>query len=207
MDKVSTKIINNSEQTEIEEYLSEELNEMEFKDAITNDHRSFCQYFLNILSEKQIILSTILNKSIFYPLSLRLVLLFFTMSSFFFLNALFFTEAFISDRYYSNEQLNIWYILKNELSKSVYAFLIGMLIGKIVALVTASTADYIKIKRIQQKTNCLLELSHLLKDMKKKIYYCSSHSNYIISLLLVFFVYVLQYLPQQSEQLDSVLVN
>ena len=206
MDKVSTKIINNSEQTEIEEYLPEELNEMEFKDAITNDHRSFCQYFLNILSEKQIIFSTILNKSIFYPLSLRLVLLFFTMSSFFF-NALFFTEAFISYRYTSNEQLNIWYILKNELSKSVYASLIGMLFGKIVALVTSSTADYIKIKRIQQKTNCLLELSHLLKDMKKKIYYCSSHSNYIISLLLVFFVCVLQYLPQQSDQLDSVLVN
>ena len=69
-----------------------ELNEMDYRDALKNDHRSFCRYFLNIITEKQIILSTILNRSVFYPISLRLILLFFTISSFFFLNGMLFTE-------------------------------------------------------------------------------------------------------------------
>lgn len=172
-----------SEPVDKEEYLPEELNEMEFKDALFNDHRSFFQYYFSILSEKQIILSTILNKSIFYQLSLRLILLFFTMASFFFLNALFFTEDFISDRYNSTEQLNIWYILKNELSKSVYA----SLIGKIVALVTSSTADYIKIKKMERKMDCLIELAHLMEDMKRKYLIVLV----IISILSLFYWYFL----------------
>ena len=64
-----------------------------------------------------------------------------------------------------------------------------MLIGKIVALVTASMADYIKIKRIQQKTNCLLELSHLVKDMKKK-YIIVVVIVTILSLCYWYFLYV-----------------
>lgn len=48
-----------SEPVDKGEYLPEELNEMEFKDALFNDHRSFFQYYFSILSEKQIILSTI----------------------------------------------------------------------------------------------------------------------------------------------------
>lgn len=109
------------------------------------------------------------------------------MTSFFFLNALFFTEDFISDRYNSTEQLNIWYILKNELSKSVYASLIGMLIGKIVALVTSSTADYIKIKKMERKMDCLIELAHLMEDMKRKYLIVLV----IISILSLFYWYFL----------------
>ena len=48
-------------------------------------------------------------------------MLLFSMCSFFFLNALFFTEEYISERYNSGETLNIFYILKNEISNAIDA--------------------------------------------------------------------------------------
>ena len=103
-------------------------------------------------------------------------MLFFTISSFFFLNAMFFTEDYISDRYHSSESLNIWYILKNEISKSVYASLLGMLIGKIIGLLISSNSEYIKIKKMKRTMDCFVELAHLLIEVKKK---------YIITLVII----------------------
>ena len=161
---------------EEESYLDEELNEMEFIDAIDKDQRSFISYYVSIISEKEIFLATILNKSIFYPISLRLIMLFFTISSFFFLNAMFFTEDYISARYHSSENLNIWYILKNEISKSVYASLLGMLIEKIIGLLISSNSEYIKIKKMKRTMDCFVELAHFLIEVKKK---------YIITLVII----------------------
>ena len=68
-----------------DEYSSIELNEMEYEDAIINDTRSYFVYYKVILTEKQIILSTVLSNSIFYPLSIRLIMLIFSIASFSFL--------------------------------------------------------------------------------------------------------------------------
>lgn len=62
-----------------------------------------------------------------------------------------------------------------------------MLIGKIVALVTSSTADYIKIKKMERKIDCLVELAHLMEDMKRKYLIVLI----IISILSVFYWYFL----------------
>ena len=96
----------NSKEDE-EEPSPEELNEMEYRDALKEDTRSFFQYFISIFAEKQIIVSTIVNHSVFYPLSLRLVLLLFTLTSFFFLNAILYTEEYITERYSTKESLDI----------------------------------------------------------------------------------------------------
>ena len=158
---------------------------MDYIYAIKSDTRSFIQYFIHILTEKQIILSTILNRSIFYPLSLRLVLLLFTLSSFFFLNGLFFTEEYITDRYNTTETLDIWYVLKNELSKSVYSSFIGMFIAKFISMMLSSERNFSKL-------------------YQEKGEYCNNISSNIEFCLLVFFIYILLSLSEQSAQLDPV---
>ena len=57
-----------------EEMDQEELNSLEFDDAKEQDRRSFGRYYLNIMAEKQIILSPIFYHSIFQPFSLRLIM-------------------------------------------------------------------------------------------------------------------------------------
>ena len=160
-----------------EEMDTEELNELSFEEACKKDIRGFCKYYFDIICEKQIILSTILSKSIFYPLSARVIMLFFSMSSFFFLNAMFFTEEYISERYNSGESLDIIYILKNEISKSVYSSMIGMLIGKVLSLVASSGTSFTKLFRCKTDWNYYVKFKNLVKDIKRK---------YIILLVIIF---------------------
>lgn len=161
---------------------TEELNELPFEEACKKDIRGFCKYYIDIICEKQIILSTIINKSIFYPLSARIIMLIFSMSSFFFLNAMFFTEEYISERYNSGEALDIVYILKNEISKSVYSSMIGMLIGKILSLVASSGTSFTKFFRCKKDWNYFINFQNLVREIKRK---------YIILLVIIFVMSVI----------------
>ena len=67
-----------------EPILIEELNELNYEEAIVEDKRSFPKFYHSLVLDKQIILSTIVNKSPIYPLSLRLIMLLFTLMTFFF---------------------------------------------------------------------------------------------------------------------------
>ena len=71
----------------------------------------------------------------------------FTIQCFFFLNGLFFTEEYINNRYKTKKKLNLIYILKNELSKSVYASIFVLLIGKLLTNFTSISIDYTKLQK------------------------------------------------------------
>ena len=97
----------------------DELNEMEYEEALENDKRSFCKFYFDVMSEKQVILSPILYSSVFRPITLRISMLVFCILTFFFINAMFFTEEYISNRYDSNEKLDFVYMIKHELKKCI----------------------------------------------------------------------------------------
>lgn len=175
-----------------------EMNEMDYREAIKSDFRSFLQYFISILTEKQIILSTILNRSIFYPLSLRLVLLLFTLSSFFFLNGLFFTEEYITERYNTTETLDVWYLLKNELSKSVYSSFIGMFIAKFIAMMLSSERNFAKLYQEKNDVFYYRNFKSLVGDMKKK-YYIVIAIVIVLTFVYWYFLFIFCYLYQSNQ--------
>ena len=55
---------------------------MEFNDAVEKDKRPFYKNYFDLVSEKQIIVSTIVNSSVFYPLTMRVIMLVFTIMGF-----------------------------------------------------------------------------------------------------------------------------
>lgn len=196
------------ENTLTENLETEELNELPFEEALKKDNRKLCQYYFSILIEKQIILSTILSKSLFYPLSARIIMLLFSLCSFFFLNALFFTEEYISERYNSGESLNILYILKNEISKSLYASMIGMLIGKALSMVTSTGISFTKLFRCKKDWDYFINFKNLVNEMRKKYYIVIS---LIIVLTLVYwyflFIFCSVYKNNQVSWIQSSLIS
>lgn len=153
----------------VEEMDQEELNSLEFDDAKEQDRRSFGRYYLNIMAEKQIILSPIFYHSIFQPFSLRLIMFIFCLHIFFFLNALFFTEEYISKRYDSNEKLNIIYIIQYELKKSILASITGIVIQKLFSLLTTKTSAFYQIVRDNKDDTTKFKINSLIKKTKLKI--------------------------------------
>ena len=97
-------------------------------------------------------------------------------------NAMFFTEEYISERYNSGESLDIIYILKNEISKSVYSSMIGMLIGKVLSLVASSGTSFTKLFRCKKDWNYFVNFANLVKEIKRK---------YIILLVIIFVMTVI----------------
>ena len=187
---------------------TEELNELPFEEAIKKDNRKFCQYYFSILIEKQIILSTILSKSLFYPLSARIIMLLFSMCSFFFLNALFFTEEYISERYNSGETLNIFYILKNEISKSFYASMIGMLIGKVLSMVTSTGVSFTKLFRCKKDWDYFINFKNLVNEMRKK-YFAVISLIMLLTLVYWYFLFIFcsVYRNNQVSWIQSSLIS
>ena len=146
-----------------------ELNEMSYEDAKEKDNRTFWKYYLSIVSEKQIILSPILFSSIFQPLSLRSITFVFIIQAFFFLNALFFTEEYISKRFDQEGKLDFMYILQNELQKSVLASVVCMLISKLFTMFIPKVSSYYQLIDRKGDENSLLKLRELIKTLKIKL--------------------------------------
>ena len=154
---------------EIGEFTSAQLNEMNYSEASEIDKRSIWKMYLEHIIEKQIILSTMLSKSFFYPLTLRLMMLIFTLFAFLFFNGLFFTDEYISKRYNSEEKINISYILNNELTKSLYASLIGLFIGKIMIIVTSINRNFMEFKKEKKSRTHSKLFIMLIKSYKKRV--------------------------------------
>ena len=167
-----------------EEHEPEELNELSFDEAVKEDKRPYSLFFLHLISEKQIILSTILTKSVFYPLICRLIMLIFTLMAFFFFNGLFFTDEYISHRYNFTEQINFAYIIKNEIEKSVYASILAMLIGKIMIIITSVRGAFLRLIRKPDCCDYKKKICKLIKSIKIRM----------IILLLIIFVLSLMFL-------------
>ena len=152
-----------------EPILIEELNELNYEEAIVEDKRSFPKFYLSLVLDKQIILSTIVNKSPFYPLSLRLIMLLFTLMTFFFFNAFFFTEDYISQRYNSDSDFDIIFIINNELEKTIYSSVVCLFISKIMFLLTSFHSKFFQIMKDKEISNCEEALYSLIFSYKCKV--------------------------------------
>ena len=173
-EKKISKTFNAKEKKKIENIKKEndfsnyELNELSnFDDILDLDKRTFGSYFFSIFIEKQIFLSTIFNNSLFNPLSFRLVLLFFTLHCFLFLNGLFFTEEYLNKRYKSNK-LDFVYILKNEITKSIYSSIVVMIIGKILNIFTTITISFSNITKNTNDKKFSIRMKNFIFEIKKK---------------------------------------
>ena len=176
----------------------EELNGMEYEEAKENDKRSAIRYYFDIASKKIAILSPILDSSVFRPISLKLLMFIFWLFCFLFVNALFFTEEYISNRFDSHEKLNFGYIVKHELQKSVLASLVALVVNKFFSLLTVSPGSFYRvIKESDSKDKCI-KISNFVRKMKKKLYILFI-LLIIFSVIFFYFLFVFCFVYQNNQ--------
>ena len=89
------------------EYLTTSPDEMEFDDAIKRDKRSFCEYFLDNLKEKQMIANTFIADDPIKNRLMKLILFNLNLVLYIVINGLFFSEAYISKLYHIEKKMKI----------------------------------------------------------------------------------------------------
>ena len=187
------------------------LDNFDYENAIKYDKRSFWRVLFICLLSKETILNTFFFKSPLELQSIRLCLFLFSNSCDLALNALFYLNDNISDRYHYNGSNLFWYSLLNNLTISITSTLVGFLLIKFLSFLSNSKDDIVDIFRKEEekmrndkdfkidstiKSNILKQLNIIYRKLKIKII---SFIIMEILILLFFFYYMIAFCEVYME--------
>ena len=139
----------------MEEFLKINLDDMEYDDAIKYDKRTFCEFYIDRLKQKQMILDTFYNKDDIRPLPIKILLLLLNIDLYFVINGLFFSEEYIIQLYHLETEDQFFDFLPRSIGRFFYATLVGVIIEIII--------DCIFIERNKIKRTFLRDKEDLLQ--------------------------------------------
>ena len=144
----------------------EDFQDMDYKYAIFYDKRSCLKMYWSFLVDTQIILGTFCTKNYFNLLVIKISFLIYTFQISLFLNALFYTDEYISNAYYNDGVLDF----VSGLPKSFYSFIATLLISNLLRMLSNNASELkrlIKHKRNQPNYENLVNIK--LKILRKKL--------------------------------------
>ena len=162
-------------------YNDEELNKLNYNEAILYDKRTFCQYYLDLIKRKQLILFTFFSNNDYNIFYIKLSLFLFSFSLYFAVSALFFEDKTMHKIYQSKGNLNILI----QIPPIIYSTIISSIINIIANYLALSNKDILKIKIIKDKEEAMKKSAKLKKKLKIKF-----NLFFLISFIfLIFFWY------------------
>ena len=146
----------------IMELNDKELNSLNYLEALKIDKRSYFQYYLSMIKQKQNIIFTFYTKNDYNSRSIKICLFFFGFAYYYIINALFFTDSTMHKIYEDKGKLDLIY----QLPKIFYSSLISGVLGITFNLLSLTENDIIQLKNIQKDINN--EKIKTLKNIKIK---------------------------------------
>ena len=182
-------IENNEYLTVIQEYLSPSFDERDFDDVIDLDKRKFCEYFWEQFKTNQIFINTFCIVEILRPKSLKFLILIITIELYFVINALFYTEEYLIELFYSTDKEEFFSFIPRRFNAFIYTSAVS---GIISYLIGCFFVDEEKIKRTFRRdrndsVKLKYDLSLITKDIKSKFTFlvCSSLILSILSFIYI----------------------
>ena len=153
----------------INEYLSTDIDDMDYDDAIKKDNRKFCIYFIDKIKSNQIILNTFCYYEPLKPRAIKILLFILQIDLYLFVNALFFNEEYVSEIFHLKQD-TFYDTFQRFIGNCFYAGLVGIIVSYIIE---CFFIDEKKIKGIlkREKENLFIlkyEIVQITKDIKKR---------------------------------------
>jgi hypothetical protein len=124
-------------------YTDRDLAEMSVDDSIKNDKRGFWSYYWKRLTTTHMLLRAFYYKTLWQPQYVRITTFFLSISYYFALNAIFYSDNFITARQsYVQSANQFLQTLQNQLSKSIWSLLIGEIPMILLGLLLIIPAAY-----------------------------------------------------------------
>ena len=183
---------NNKQKNKNNNYVtSEELSIMEYEESIKNDKRKFSKMYWEYIIENNYILSAFISESFINLRSIKINYLCFRLEIIFVLNALFYTDSYISKAYYNNGNLD--FIIS--LPKAFYSFLVSMLVTIFLKLLSINKKDIYKIiKNKEDKDDNDKKKDYLeYKDLINIILYKTKIKLIIFFIIQFIFSFIFMY--------------
>ena len=180
---------NNNENKKMEEFLKADLDDMEYDDAIKYDKRSFCEFYIDRLKQKQMILDTFYNKDDIRPLPIKIILLLLNIDLYFVINGLFFSEEYLIKLYHFETEDKFFDFIPRSIGRFFYATLVGVIVEIIIGCIFIER-NRIKRTFLRDKEDLLqlrYEIANIINSIKKR-YIVFTIICFIISLISWYYV-------------------
>ena len=151
-----------------DQYLSIQLNDMRFNDALVKDKRLFFDYFCDKLKRKQIILSLILINDPIKPKTIKLLILILDIEICFVINAMFINEDYISKIFRSTKEENFISFLPRSINRIIYTIIVSIVFSYIIGCLFIHEKRLKSIFKYEQKNPNAIkyEITLVMKEMK-----------------------------------------
>ena len=156
--------------------IDNDLQDMDYEEAINYDKRSILRIYLDYLIDTQIILGTFCTDNYLNLFVIKLSFFIFTFQISFFLNAFFYTDEYISNAYHNDGVLDFF----SGLPKSIYSFLATLITTNLLRMLSNSQNELKNvIKKKRLSANYRIIINQTLNKLKIKL---------IIYFIIVFFL-------------------
>ena len=172
------------------------IQDMSYESAIIHDKRSCIKIYFGYLLDSQIILGTFCGDN---RLDLFIIKFSFLVCNFqmnFFLNALFYTDEYISDAYHNNGILDFI----SGLPKSIYSSVLTLFITDLLKMLSSSRSKLIKIVNNRKKyKNYIFKINQALDKLRKKLIFYFIFI-YLFSLSFMYYVVIFCAVYKNSQK-------
>ena len=164
-------------------YNDDELNNLQYKEALKKDKRGYWQYYISLLKTKHPLLFTFFTNNDYNSKIVKIDLFFLGFTICFAVNAVFFNDETMHKIYEEEGSFNFVY----QLPQIAYSFLISVVLNTILNLLALSEGLIIKFKKDKkkQKLEEKNEKLNSILQIKFIIYFILGY------ILLIFFGYYL----------------
>ena len=161
-------------------YNDYELNELNYKEALKKDRRTFFQLYLSLLKTKHILIFSFFQLNDYNSYMIKIYIFFFTFAMNYVVSAMFYTDSTMHKIYIEDGSFNINY----QLPQMFYSFIISTVLGNILNLLGIYEGNIAEFKKIQKPNKNQRKVLLNIK-MKVILFY---FIDYI--LLLFFWIYL-----------------
>ena len=159
-------------------YIDEELNKMEYENALIYDQREYCQYYISLLKKKHLIILVFISNEDYNVFLLKFSLFILSISLFFAINTLFFRDSTMRYIFKNRGAYNILY----QIPQVLYSTLISLVMTFILKKLSLSQNDLIDVKKESDKAK-----AKKMADSSKKCFKLKLYAFFIIGLCLLLF--------------------
>ena len=170
-------------------YDQDELDGLDYEEALVYDKRTFCQLFCKQIKERQLIHYTFFVKDKLKPLSIKIIVLIFNFSCYLVVNGFLFNENYVM-KILRRTTKSFYYYIVDSTNRIIYSSIIGGLINMIIGLLFKADKSLRKVQNKYQNNPILLhgEIVKIYKSTKC-IYIVFTIFNFVLMILFIFYLF------------------
>ena len=139
-----------------------ELNGLSYKNALKYDNRTFSEFYFSLIKSNHLLFFSFYPRFDFNLRIIKIYLFFFNFTTYFFVNALFFTDNTMDKINQDGGSFNFIY----NLPQIFYSSIISAIINKVIAILTLTENSFISYRNNAKKMNISRLASEIIQNIK-----------------------------------------